>query len=138
MFPKKAYLSDVNEKLINFYIDLKNDPEKLFQDVNRLIESHSDEQYYAVRDKYNNPRSTSSVYFLYLNRTCFNGIYRENRKGEFNVPVGRRKSSFSFHNERFPSIILSALKILICRTVTLGRRLKGQKKEILFTWILLY
>lgn len=94
MFPKKAYLSDVNEKLINFYVDLKNDPEKLFLGVNRLMESHSDEQYYAVRDQYNNPRSTSSVYFLYLNRTCFNGIYRENRKGEFNVPVGRRKSSY--------------------------------------------
>lgn len=89
--PGKSYLSDINGKLINFYKELKKNPEELFNNVKTLIDSHSDEQYYKKRDEFNN--TGSPELFLYLNRTCYNGIYRENQSGEFNVPVGRRTSS---------------------------------------------
>ena len=91
--PKKAILSDINERLIILFESLKNDHESLYLAVEQLIESHSDEQYYKIRNIFNSSDSRPE-YFLYLNRTCFNGVYRENIKGEFNVPVGRRNSSF--------------------------------------------
>lgn len=91
--PKRSSLSDVNERLINLFLELKENPEELFNKTHRLISSHSDSQYYEIRDKFNTS-DPSPANFLYLNRTCFNGVYRENTKGEFNVPAGRRKSSF--------------------------------------------
>ncbi len=92
--PKKAQLSDINPRLISLYLMLRDDPEKLFYETLKLLESHSDTQYYEIREKFNKAKKGSPVHFLYLNRTCFNGVYRENLKGEFNVPVGKRNSSY--------------------------------------------
>ena len=92
--PKKARLSDINPRLISLYLMLRDDPEKLFYETLKLLESHSDIQYYEIRKKFNKAKKGSPVHFLYLNRTCFNGVYRENLKGEFNVPVGKRNSSY--------------------------------------------
>ena len=85
----KGALSDVNPKLIKFYKALKNKPKKLHKDALELIDNHTEKNYYEIRKNFNN---TFHPYeFIYLNRTCFNGVYRENTNGEFNVPVGRRK-----------------------------------------------
>ena len=91
--PNKAYLADINPRLINLYIELRDNYEELFSSVDSLICSHSEKQYYKIRAEFNssNPKPE---YFLYLNRTCFNGVYRENMKGEFNVPIGKRNSSY--------------------------------------------
>ncbi|MDA9785637.1 Dam family site-specific DNA-(adenine-N6)-methyltransferase [Gammaproteobacteria bacterium] len=93
MSPKKALLGDVNSRLIDLFLALKDDHEKLFFSVEELIKAHSSEQYYKIRDLFNSS-SGKPEHFLYLNRTCFNGVYRENMKGEFNVPIGKRNSSF--------------------------------------------
>lgn len=85
----KGTLSDVNPKLIKFFKALKNKPNKLHQEAMLLIENHSEEYYYQVREDFN--KKNLPHQFIYLNRTCFNGVYRENSSGEFNVPVGRRK-----------------------------------------------
>tara|TARA_Y100000739_G_C20605248_1_gene465255 strand:+ start:1831 stop:2631 length:801 start_codon:yes stop_codon:yes gene_type:complete len=107
--PKSALLSDINPKLINLFHELKENPLKLFKETQSLISSHSSEQYYEIRNKFNTSEPTA-VNFLYLNRTCFNGVYRENRKGEFNVPVGKRNSSFfPFSFEEF-KVFSDALK----------------------------
>ncbi|MDC0072330.1 Dam family site-specific DNA-(adenine-N6)-methyltransferase [Gammaproteobacteria bacterium] len=99
--PKNSILSDINERLINLFTELKENPEELFKKTNDLINTHDDDQYYGIREKFNT-KEPSAVHFLYLNRTCFNGVYRENKKGEFNVPVGRRNSSyFPFVQEDF-------------------------------------
>ena len=90
--PKNACISDINEHLINCFKALKEDPKSLYLDVKKLIDSHSEETYYLRRDEFN--RSPKPELFLYLNRTCYNGIYRENSSGKFNVPVGRRSSSW--------------------------------------------
>lgn len=91
--PERALLSDINPKLINLFSELRSNPQKLYEETQDLISSHSSDQYYKIRDKFNASEPTAAN-FLYLNRTCFNGVYRENKKGEFNVPVGKRNSSF--------------------------------------------
>lgn len=91
--PKLGLLSDINSRLIHLYQELRDNPETLYEKTLSLINSHTSEQYYEIRDKFNTSEPTA-VNFLYLNRTCFNGVYRENKKGDFNVPVGRRNSSF--------------------------------------------
>ena len=91
--PRKALLADVNARLIDLFNALKSDHERLFFAVEKLIHSHSEEQYYKIRELFNSSHAKPE-YFLYLNRTCFNGVYRENIKGEFNVPIGKRESSF--------------------------------------------
>ena len=107
--PSKALLSDINSRLVNLFIELRDDPEGLFCSTQELINSHSEKQYYEIRDKFNTSEP-SAAHFLYLNRTCFNGVYRENKKGEFNVPVGKRNSSFFPFNYEDFKVFSDALK----------------------------
>tara|TARA_B100000902_G_C27158622_1_gene837508 strand:- start:76 stop:864 length:789 start_codon:yes stop_codon:yes gene_type:complete len=91
--PKISHLGDINHRLINLYSALRDDHKELYKNTNELINNHSEKQYYEIRSKFNHDDSKPE-FFLYLNRTCFNGVYRENMKGEFNVPIGRRNSSY--------------------------------------------
>lgn len=88
--PKKAILNDLNEELINAYAALKDDWKKVVDMLNTYQISHSESFYYEMRCL--QPRSihARAAKFIYLNRTCFNGIYRVNLKGEFNVPIGTK------------------------------------------------
>lgn len=86
--PDRFVLGDINPQLIEFYRHLRNDPSKLHK---RYRSFSSDPQtYYAVRSAYNDsaPSIARAARFLYLNRNCFNGIYRVNSAGDFNVPWG--------------------------------------------------
>jgi DNA adenine methylase len=86
--PKQAVLADVNSDLIETYDAVKNDVEGII----RLLGSypHDKSFYYALRTKVPRTARTNAARFIYLNRTCWNGLYRVNRKGEFNVPFGQR------------------------------------------------
>lgn len=88
--PKLAILSDLNDDLINCYRAVCGAPEAV---ANLLADHHADhdeEHYYKVRaEKPENPIERAA-WFLYLNRTCWNGLYRVNRKNEFNVPIGTK------------------------------------------------
>jgi DNA adenine methylase len=87
--PPKAILGDFNAHLIQAYRTIARYPERVHEAASRFP-VHSDE-YYRLRSL--DPRSLSAVdraaRFLYLNRYCFNGVYRTNRAGHFNVPRGR-------------------------------------------------
>ena len=100
--PKTAICSDINSRLINFYESLKKDPELIFYETLGLLNSHSKKQYLEIRETFNTskPSKTQAINFLYLNRTCFNGVYRENSSGKFNVPMGDT-SSFPFKMNDF-------------------------------------
>lgn len=93
--PKHAYLSDINKNLITTYNIIKNDVNTLILRLKEYQELHSKEYFYNQRKKFNkliaNTGSDTEIasLFIYLNRTCFNGLYRENSKGEFNVPIGK-------------------------------------------------
>ena len=85
---KKGYLSDSVEELINLYQTIKNDVHNLINETNKHV--YQKEYYYHVRSL--NPLELSDLErasrVLYLNRTCFNGLYRVNKKGQFNVSFG--------------------------------------------------
>jgi DNA adenine methylase len=91
--PERALLSDVNRQLCATYEAVRDDIEGVIAQLRELSASHSAERYYQVRHRYNHAARISSAeraaLFVYLNKTCFNGLHRVNRRGEFNVPAGR-------------------------------------------------
>lgn len=97
---KRAVINDVNEDLINCYLLIKNDPEKLIASLREIKEEYyrlttietKSHYYYHIREKYNNEELTKekrAACFIFLNKTCFNGLYRVNTSGKFNVPFGQ-------------------------------------------------
>lgn len=92
--PKTAVLGDSNRALIEVYRVVRDEPERLYQ---RLCRIHRDRPTY-LRWRRVNPesldRETRALRFLYLNRNCFNGIYRTNLDGKFNVPMGTRLGEY--------------------------------------------
>lgn len=91
MNPKEAILSDLNTDLISFYRHCKTRHGVVWKIASSL--PINSEQYYEIREEYNAiPTSLrKSGLFLYLNRACFNGIYRTNKSGHFNVPYSGKK-----------------------------------------------
>jgi DNA adenine methylase len=89
--PTRAVLSDINPELINAYQMVREHPEALEQRLARLHGRHSEAQYYRIRAEAPSEKLDRAVRFIYLNRSCFNGIYRVNLKGEFNVPMGNKQ-----------------------------------------------
>ena len=92
LMPKNAIIADLNPELINLYTVIKKDVESL---INALKDMKNDEEFfYATRAL--DPSTLSEVEkaarTIFLNRTCFNGLYRVNRKGQFNVPYGKYKN----------------------------------------------
>src|ERR687887_1974100 len=88
-----AYLSDINSELINSYIAVKDNVEKLIKYLKRDEIGYKKapaEYYYKLRSKDNLSDYTQrAARFIALNRTCYNGLYRVNRSGKFNVPLGK-------------------------------------------------
>ena len=90
--PAKSVLGDLNEDLIATFAAVRDTPEKVEALLERHHSRHSKNHYYSVRATVPKPGADTAARFLYLNRTCFNGIYRVNQKGHFNVPMGSRNS----------------------------------------------
>ena len=86
---KRAYLSDSNEELINTYSAVKNNVFELINELSIPKYSNDEEAYYAIRPSKPLDRVERAARFIYLNKTAFNGLYRVNSKGGFNVPFGR-------------------------------------------------
>ncbi len=97
--PRKALFCDVNPHLINFYNALKdfsitpNLARKYLEHEGALLTENPSEHYYLVRERFNN--SNDPLDFLFLNRSCFNGLIRFNKRGLFNVPFGHKPNRFS-------------------------------------------
>lgn len=100
--PEQSLLSDVNSELINTYVAIKDDYESVYSNLRRHQSNNSKEYYYKVRES--NPRTpaTCAARMIYLNKTCFNGIYRVNKAGRFNVPYGTERA-LNFEKEKFKS-----------------------------------
>lgn len=92
--PKRAVLADSNGELIKVYRALQNHPDAVWKRLQVHGESHSKEYYYRIRSICPLDDWEVAARFLYLNRTCFNALYRVNRRGEFNVPIGDKNTVF--------------------------------------------
>lgn len=90
--PTNALLSDANPFLIAAYEGIRDHADAVRGELKKHIESHSSAHYYRTRDAYNRLRHSAAqtARFIYLNKTCFNGIFRVNTKGQFNVPKGSK------------------------------------------------
>lgn len=108
-----ALISDINFDLINFYRSLKNNSKRIYKEYQQIPRDSF--SYYKVRELLKSERNAikRSTYFYYLNRNCFNGLYRTNKKGHFNVPFSSAKIASYLSEDQFFS---SASKINHTRT----------------------
>jgi len=130
-----AFLYDVNSELIIAYRVIQKEPEKLIEQLDdisqkykSLIETKRKVFYYELREKYNLQRLninytkysddwiSRAVMLIFLNRTCFNGLFRFNSKGEFNVPHGRYKNPKILDEENLKNVsqLLQITEIINC------------------------
>ena len=97
---KRAIINDVNEDLINCYLLIKEDPTRLIVLLHSIKDEYYNldtiekkmQYYYRIRERYNNDELAiveRAACFIFLNKTCFNGLYRVNTSGKFNVPFGK-------------------------------------------------
>ena len=124
--PKKCIISDINSDIINTYKAIKKDVDELIKEISKIKKDfYSSEKrsefYYKKRDEFNKLKKDKenhliyqAALFLFLNKTCFNGLYRVNKKDEFNVPFGRYKnpSIYDEDNLRMISKLLQNTTIL--------------------------
>jgi len=101
--PRDVFLFDNNEELINAYKTVRDNLEELVSLLAAYKEKHNRDYYYAIRDLDRETVTLSDVEraarTIYLNKTCYNGLYRVNAKGLFNVPMGSYKNPKILHEE---------------------------------------
>ena len=87
--PEKAIINDLNEELINLYCNVRDEPQKLMEKLDDLQENVDDKEFFLdMRSKEPIDSLEKAVRTVFLNRTCYNGMYRVNSGGKFNVPFG--------------------------------------------------
>lgn len=116
--PTKAHINDVNATLIATYKNIKSNSEEIIKILKKLHDKYQESDdvarsslFYNIREKFNSLPDTDlkkSAYLIFLNKTCFNGMYRENSKGGFNTPFGKYKNPTIFDREN----ILRISKVL--------------------------
>lgn len=106
LLPQKAVLGDVNEELIYFYKNLIDNPNKIIKRLQSM--KNCSDRYYRIRSLHVKNGLEAAVRFLYLRRTCFNGLYRTNRNGDFNVPFGNNGRNIADDSEN----IIAAVEAL--------------------------
>ena len=106
--PKKAVLNDYNSELMNVFECIKNENkfEKMLNELNHHEAYHSEEYYYAIRNIDRDKKKFSKLAdykraarTIYLNKACFNGLYRVNSKNEFNVPFGKKNKVNTYEGQ---------------------------------------
>ncbi|MCM1186744.1 MAG: Dam family site-specific DNA-(adenine-N6)-methyltransferase [Lachnoclostridium sp.] len=102
LLPANALLNDINKALINTYQQIRNVPETFLKAVNKLdgeMWENGKEYYYSLREHYNDKLMKAeydvelAALFVFINKHCFNGLYRVNGKGLFNVPYNNSRST---------------------------------------------
>jgi DNA adenine methylase len=114
--PREVVLADSNAELINSYRAIQQEVEKVIRLLAKHRKSHSEEHYYRMRAHRPSELSSSELAArtIYLNKTCFNGLYRVNSRGGFNVPIGRYEDPpiLDARNLRAASAALRGVELL--------------------------
>ena len=124
---KKAVIADNNPDLINIYRVIKEDVDELIENLKNPKYVNEKEAYYKIREWEPEDPVEKAARMLYLNKTCFNGLYRVNSKGKFNVPFGRYKNP-KFLDEGNLREVHEALKNTEIRLCDFEEGVKGTKK----------
>jgi DNA adenine methylase len=119
--PQRSMLMDINPELVNVYCCVRDRVEELIRHLSEHRDRHCEAYYYQVRAATPpltgdfRPSIERAARLIYLNKTCFNGLYRENSKGQFNVPIGRYKNPGIFEPDvlRMASQSLQSAKIKV-------------------------
>ena len=109
--PQRATINDINSQLVNLYRQLQNSTEEIIEFVNGLDAISCDKNYYlAMREKYNQKIAANALdsecaaLMIWINKHCFNGLYRVNSKGLFNVPYNNKVKGKSIDEDNIRSI----------------------------------
>lgn len=118
LMPEHAIIADINPDIINAYQIIKNNVNKLIRSLQDYI--NTEEFYYKIRSEnhYKLPPIQRASHFIYLNKTCYNGLYRVNSKGKFNVPYGRYKTPKIVDKENLRAVseyLNSSNTIILCQ-----------------------
>ncbi|WPL38593.1 DNA adenine methylase [Malacoplasma iowae] len=102
----KFVINDINMQLINFYKNVRNNKEGLISEIKNINSTNLNKVlYYELRKKYNSNidknTTESAALFYFINKTCFNGIYRVNSRGSFNTPCGSYIDKFTIKEKKF-------------------------------------
>jgi len=90
--PNNSLLGDINQELINAYCAVRDNWKKIEKLLHFHQANHCNDYYYFMRESQPSDPIEKAARFIYLNRTCFNGVYRVNQDGKFNVPKGTKDS----------------------------------------------
>jgi len=101
--PTKAILGDSNSELIDTYLAIKQNWALVYRYLKKHQRMHSRDYYYRIRSFKPKSLASRAARLIYLNRTCWNGLYRVNQAGTFNVPIGTR-SSVIFEDDSFDKV----------------------------------
>jgi DNA adenine methylase len=111
--PEEAVVNDINPELINMYLQVRDNVEEVIAHLIETDTAHEEvpytkDFYYSIREAFNNRRGSNTpvqaARFIYLNKHCFNGLYRVNSKGEFNVPFNGKLTGGSFDAEHLREV----------------------------------
>ena len=129
LLPKQSIISDVNKNLINCYVGIQQKPLLIKSYLIELNKINSKRHYYQIRQQFNNSQLTykQAARFIYLNKTSYNGLFRVNTKGEYNVPYGYiKKPALPLNGEL--QRISKALKNVKIRNISYDKSLEEAKK----------
>lgn len=129
---QKSIVSDLNSNLVLSYITIRDRPDELISSLKnhaKKYSKNSDSYYYSVRASEPKGQVEKTSRLIFLNRTCFNGLYRVNSKGKFNVPLGRYSNPNIVNEENLLAVseILQSKKVSI-KCQDFGTVLDNSKK----------
>jgi DNA adenine methylase len=96
---KNLYINDLNPELTNTYEVIRDNVSALVKELEQLSTKINEKSFYEMRQSVPRGKVARAARFIYLNKTCFNGLWRVNSKGEFNVPFGKSKNPSLFIEE---------------------------------------
>ena len=98
-------INDINEELFNLYNEVKDNPEKIIKKLDEYSSVYSEEFYYELRSVVLQNNIERAARTIFLNKTCFNGLYRVNSKGLYNVPFGKKATCPNLYdNDNFKEV----------------------------------
>lgn len=101
---KHLFINDINPDLILTYNAIQKSPTRLMKELDRIAVKKNEVEYYKIREWNPSGKIQRAARFIYLNKTCFNGLWRVNSSGQFNVPFGKLKNPLIYDRSNILSI----------------------------------